>query len=103
MKTENLIDLEVFCRNHNIDISFIISLNESGLIELVTIKESKFVEITQLIQLERFIRFYYDLDINLQGIETITHLLNSINARQNEIIELRNKLQFYEEMDRIIN
>jgi len=96
MQKENLIAIDVFCANHNIEISFISSLQETGLIEITTIKETKFIDLDQLKNLEKIVRFYYDLDINLEGIETITHLLLRINSMQEEIIALRNRLRLYE-------
>ena len=96
MQTENLIALNEFCINHNIEISFISLLQQTGLIEITTIKETAFVDADQLQQLEKFIRFHYDLDINMEGIETITHLLQRIIAMQDEIIALRNRLRLYE-------
>jgi hypothetical protein len=96
MQTEYLIAVEEFCTSHNIEISFISSLQQTGLIEITTIKETEFIDAVQLQQLEKFIRFYYELDINLAGIETITHLLRKIISQQNEIIELKNRLRLYE-------
>ncbi len=96
MKTENLIAIDVFCNNHNIEVSFISSLHENGLIELLTINESRFIDFKQLKQIEKIIRFYYELDINLEGIETISHLLERINAMHDEIILLSNRLKLYE-------
>ena len=99
MKIENLIALDEFCISHNIEISFISSLQKTGLIEISTIEETGFIDAGQLQQLEKFLRFYYDLDINLEGIETITHLLQRINSMQEEIISLRNRLRLYEPTD----
>jgi hypothetical protein len=96
METEYLIALDEFCASHNIEISFISSLRQSGLIEITTIKESDFIEADQLQQLEKFVRLYYELDINLEGIETINYLLNRINSLQDEITILRNRLRIYE-------
>ena len=96
MQTEYLIAAEEFCANHNIEISFISSLQQTGLIEITTIKETGFIDAGQLQQLEKFIRLYYELDINLEGIETITHLLHRINSMQDEIIALKNRLRLYE-------
>ena|ERR1035437_3449896 len=96
MKVENLISLDVFCANHNIEISFISSLQQTGLIEITTIKEVKFIDADQLKQLEKILRFHYELDINLEGIETITHLLQRMNTMQDEIIVLNNRLRLYE-------
>jgi hypothetical protein len=71
-------------------------LQQTGLIDVTTIEETSFIDANQLQQLEKFIRFYYEFDINLEGIETITHLLQRINSLQDEIIELRNRLRLYE-------
>jgi len=96
MQTGYLIAVDEFCANHNIEISFISSLQQTGLIEITTIKETGFIDASQLQQLEKFIRLYYELDINLEGIETIIHLLKRITSLQNEIITLKNRLRLYE-------
>ncbi len=96
MKTEYLIAVDDFCSNHNVEISFITSLQRSGLIEITVVEEGSFIEPDQLAQLEKFTRLYYDMDINVEGIETIAHLLKQINSMHDEIITLRNKLRFYE-------
>jgi len=71
-------------------------LQKNGLIEITTIEESGFIATDQLMELEKIVQFFYELDINLEGIETITHLMQRINTQQIEIMELRNKLRFYE-------
>ena len=96
MKTEYLISLDDFCACHDIEVTFIRSLHETGLIDITLIEEVSFLNLEQLQQLEKYIRFYYDLDINLEGIETITHLLFRVNAMQLEITNLRNRLRLYE-------
>ena len=96
MQTKNFIAVNEFCINHNIEISFIDSLQQTGLIEIAIVEETAFIDAEQLERVEKFIRFYYDLDINLEGIETITHLLQRQRAMQDEIIALRNRLSLYE-------
>ena len=96
MKTEYLIAVEEFCACHDIEISFVSELQQCGLIEITTIEEAGFIKAEQLPHLEKYIRFYYELDINLEGIETIVHLLHRVNAMQQKIIELRNRLSLYE-------
>ncbi len=99
METRNLISVEDFCSNHQIEISFISTLQESGLIEITTIKETVYIDVDQLRKLETLLRFYYEMDINIEGIEAITHLLQRTKTMQNEIIQLKNRLRFYEEGD----
>ena len=96
MRTDYLIAVDEFCANHNIETSFINSLQENGLIEIKTIKEAVFVDSAQLRKLEKIVRLYYELDINLEGIETINYLLQRISSLQDEVLLLRNTLSIYE-------
>jgi hypothetical protein len=96
MDEKYLVAIDEFCASHKIEISFVSSLHESGLIELTTVRESNFIEVDQLRKLEQFMHLYYELDINLEGIETINYLLQRINSMNNEINLLRNTLRLYE-------
>ena len=96
LQTETLIDIHEFCINHHVDISFILSLQQTGLIEITTIKEAVFIDANKLQQLEKIVRLYYELDINLEGIESIIYLLQRINLMQEEISVLKNRLRIYE-------
>lgn len=93
---DKLIPADEFCTNHNIEVSFINSIQETGLIEFTTIEETVYLHASQLSELERIIHLYFELDINLEGIETISHLLQRINSMQDEIMTLRNRLRLYE-------
>jgi len=96
MQTKYLIAVADFCASHNIESSFISSLQQTGLIEITTIEESGFIDADQLLELERYVRFYYELDINLEGIETVSYLLHKINGLQSEMTMLTNRLRLYE-------
>lgn len=96
MQTEDMIPVDEFCIHHNIELSFIYSLQDSGLVEVTRVEEKFFVPVTQLPDLERLVRLYQDLDINLEGIETITYLLQRMNAMQQQITQLSNRLSLYE-------
>lgn len=95
-RTEYLIAIDDLCANHDVEISFINSLLEAGLIEITTVEETGFIDSSQMQHLEKILRFYYELGINVEGIETITYLLQRINSLQDEIITLRNRLRLYE-------
>jgi hypothetical protein len=96
MQADDLITANEFCTYYNIEISFIKSLQESGLVEITTIEETGFIHTSQLPQLEKWMRLYYEMNINLEGIETISHLLQQINNMQDQIQELKNRLRLYE-------
>ena len=96
MKSDELVPAQEFCIHHNIDLSFIYSLNEAGLIKTIKVEESVFVPENEISQLEKLVRLYYELDINLEGLETITYLLQRMNEMQQKILLLSNRLKVYE-------
>ena len=50
---------------------------------------------SQLAELERYTHLYYDLSINIAGIDAIHHMLERIELLQQEVRSLRNELEFY--------
>lgn len=96
METTDLIPANEFCIHHHIELSFIHALKESGLIEIILIEEKVFVPVSQLPQLEKMVRLYYEMDINLEGIETITYLLQRLNDLHQQVAQLSNRLSMYE-------
>lgn len=96
MKTEHLIAVHEFCTHHEIEFSFINSLNEIGLIEITFVEETQYIYKDQIKDIEKMIRLHYELDINLEGIDAITHLLQRADNLQKELKTLKNRLQMYE-------
>lgn len=93
---EELIAASEFCTVHNVEISFIHSLHESGLVQITTVQEAVYIYSSQLPQLEKLVRLYSEMDINLEGIEAIAHLWQQIQQMQDEIRILKNRLHIYE-------
>lgn len=89
MEQDELIPVEDFCIYHNIEYSFIDSLENSGLISITSVHQAHFIHLDDMRKLEKFVRLHYDLDINLEGIETIYHLLKKIENMQREISLLK--------------
>ena len=96
MTNEHLIAASEFCAGHQIEVTFIEDLAQHGLIEIATIEEQLAIPYTQLPSLEKMVRLHYELDINLEGIETIFHLLDRIEALQQEMRDLQKKIGVYE-------
>ena len=95
MKKDDLIEIADFCNYHDIELSFIDLVEESGLVEFTVINEQKFIYQSQLQQVEKIIRLHQELEINISGVEAIVHLLQRIEQMQFEISSLRNQLSFY--------
>jgi hypothetical protein len=87
-----LIAVEECCTNYNIEFTFLESLNDFGLIEIVLLENNRFLPEDQLKDLERMIRLHYELDINMAGIDAISHLLKRMHDLQEEIRVLRNRV-----------
>jgi len=96
MQSEEMIPASEFCVHHHIEVSFLHALKESGLIEIITIEETLYLPVNQLCTIEKLVRLYYDFDINLHGIETITCLLQQINDMQQHITQLTHQLYLKE-------
>lgn len=96
MQSEDMILASEFCIHHNIELSLIYSLHESGLVEITEIEEKAFVPASQLSHLEKLVRLHDEMDINLEGIEAISYLLQRINDMQQHIQLLTTRLRAYE-------
>lgn len=95
MQEENLIPASELCIHHNIEMNFFYSLQEYGLLEIVNQEETIYIYSDQLSELEKLIRLHYELNINLEGIDAICHLLTRLEAAQQEVHHLRQQLKLY--------
>ncbi len=96
MENEEMITVREFCMSHNIETSFVDELYEAGLLEVTREENTIFISHDQLPELEKLVRWRYEMDINLEGIEVIHHLLQQMKEMQYEIRELKNKIGMYE-------
>lgn len=99
MQTDELILATEFCRYYHIESSFIHDLHRFGLIEITSTEDAEYINQQQLRTLEQMIRLRFDLNINLEGIDAIAHLLDRVKSMQNEIAALKNRLKLYEDFN----
>ena len=97
MESEHMIVLEEFCTSHQVEVSFVRTLEEHGLIETIIVNETLCIQENELSKLEQIVRLHQELNIISEGVDAIINLLKRIENMQNEITILRNKLNFYEE------
>ncbi len=96
MEIQEFVPVDIFCRQHGVQISFISSLHDFGLIEIMKIQEAECIPLTQLVVAEKFVRLHDELHINLEGIDVVNHLLQRVKDMQDEIWVLKNRLRLYE-------
>lgn len=92
METD-LIIISEYCEKSHTDPDFLISLEEGGLIEIHTVNGQQYLLASQLRELERYSHLYYDLSINIEGIDAIRHMLERLEALQQEVRQLRRQLR----------
>ena len=94
--TTEYITVNECCVYHHIETSFLYSLQHAGLIQITEVETVQVIALEQLPELEQYIRWHYELDINTEGMETIRHLLKKMGTLQDEVRLLKDKLKFYE-------
>lgn len=92
----DLIIINDYCDHCHIEPDFIMMLGEDGLIDVEEKNDVRYFPANQLAELERYTHLYYDLSINIAGIDAIRHLLSRMENMQNEIRRLESRLRFYE-------
>lgn len=97
MEIQEYIPIDIFCKQHEVAIKFVFSLQEYGLIEILRINDAEYLQVNHLAEAEAVIRLYRELDINPEGIDAIVNLLHRIKEMQAEIVLLKNKLSLYED------
>lgn len=96
MEAQELIIIDVFCQEYQIEINLINDLEAFGLIETIVQNENKYLYKSQLVHVEKIIRLHNDLNINKEGIEIILDLLEKEKQLLSEIKYLKNRLDLYE-------
>ncbi|MEO6721059.1 MAG: chaperone modulator CbpM [Ferruginibacter sp.] len=96
METEQLILVETFCSSHNIEWSFISSLEEYGLVEITKREDTAYIPESNLKSMEQLVRLHNDLNINVESLDAILYLLDQIKEKEAEINMLKNRMRLYE-------
>ncbi len=73
------------CESNGIDPSFIDELQQNGLIEIIVEENQTYLIEEQVYLLEKYAVWYYDLELNVQGIEVVQHLIQRISELQDEV------------------
>ena len=96
MTEEEIIPLETFCSFYQVDRNFIETLESHGLISFSYHENQRYILRDDVVELEKYSRMYYELNINVPGIDALNHLLEKIKQLQQEAETLRARLRIYE-------
>jgi hypothetical protein len=88
-----LIIIREYCIQNQVEPDFIVQLENEGLIRVNIVDNERYIHISQLRHLDQYVRWYYDLSINVAGIDVIRNLLDRIDEMQEEILRLKEQLR----------
>ena len=94
METD-LIIVREYCQKSHVGPSFIVSLEEDGLIDIRVVDGERYLLESQLQDLERFIRWHEDLSVNIEGIGVIHELMGRLHEMQHELDQLRREVRVF--------
>ena len=92
----NYISAETICLHYNIELSFVDTLSNMGLIQVEIIEQKQFIHQDQMGELEKIINLHNELNINPEGIDVVLNLLKKEMKLRKEVAALRNRLRLYE-------
>jgi chaperone modulatory protein CbpM len=96
MKKENLIEINKLCTQYEVELSFFEQIEQIGLIEISTFTQHQYLHKKHIDNVEKVLRLHNDLKVNMEGIDVIFNLLDRITILQEELIQLKNRLNIYE-------
>ena len=96
MATDSLISLHEFFTYHQLDVGFVVALEEQGIVETITIGQVRYLHPDQLPPLERLIRLHRELAVHVEDLDIVLHLLERLEQAQEQTKQLQNRLAFYE-------
>ena len=96
MESQELIIIDVFCKECDVELTLIEDLDDFGLIEIVQNNGVKYIHSHQLPHVQKVIHFHNELNINKEGIEIVLHLLERLKQQNQALKLLQDKLKIYE-------
>jgi hypothetical protein len=93
MAVTNLILIETLCTHYEVEVSFIDSLSDLGLIEVQTVEQTRYLPEEKVTHLERMIRLHQELNVNPEGIDVILNLLEKVDRLNQELFQAKNTLR----------
>lgn len=88
MDTELIIIKKIY-QNSRIEPEFLNLLKEEGLIEVMSIDGEQYIKESKLTDLEKFASWYYDLSVNIEGIDVINNILKKMQQLERELYILK--------------
>ena len=92
----SIIKITEYCSYHKIEPNFVSSLEGVGLIQTIIVDGERCIHEDQMRDLERYIEWHYEMDINVEGIDALKNVLSHLEQLQAEVSSLKERLRIYE-------
>jgi len=96
MTKSDLITIIDLSAVYEVEVAFFSAIIEQDLIEVHEVDGDIHIDSTQLGKLEQILSLANDLKVNLEGIDVIFNLLERIARLEEELINAKHKLDFFE-------
>jgi len=96
MAKEKYILVSHFCKQTQIEVSFIENLHDYGLVAFEERENDVFIDEKEVTEIEKMFRLHNDLGINFEGLDAIKQMLKRMRALEKEMDLLKKRLRLYE-------
>lgn len=93
---ETYISISEFCEREQLEVSFVSALIEEGMVTITEVNETVCIYEEEIPRIRKFSRLHDELEINVQGIDTIANLLDRIELLEHEVLQLRARVKRFE-------
>lgn len=93
---ETYISITEFCEREHLEVSFVSALIEEGMVTITEVNETICIYEEDIPRIRKFSRLHDELEINVQGIDTIANLLDRIELLEHEILQLRSRVKRFD-------
>ena len=96
MANEKYILVRHFVERSQIEIDFVQSLHEYGLVAFKERENETFIDEGDISEIEKMFRLHHDLGINYEGLDAIKQMLERMQKLEREMDLLQKRLRLYE-------
>lgn len=92
----DMISVTAYCEKYHTAPDFIEALRQNGLLTVTIIEAEPCIHFDDLHDLEMFSNWYYDMNINVEGIDALMNMLERMRNLQQQVSSLQARLSVYE-------
>ncbi|MGO4912510.1 chaperone modulator CbpM [Leeuwenhoekiella sp. W20_SRS_FM14] len=96
MSHSDYIPVPELCKHYCINQTFFEELHDKGVLEIVSIAHTNCLHHESIPIFEKIVRISEELHINIEGIDVILNLLDTVDDLRSQLTATQNRLRLYE-------